>query len=63
MGYVGRDLVVESYCLAFSFKIGGIHTVIDQPLSDAFIHWYVNIVIFGQVPLVCGNVEVDRVVS
>jgi hypothetical protein len=42
---------------------GGVLTIIDQPLSDAFIHWYIDIVIFRQVALICGDVEVDGVVS
>jgi len=37
--------------------------IIDQPLSYAFIHWDIDIVIFWQVSLVGGYVEVDRIVS
>ena len=37
--------------------------IIDQPLSYAFIHWHINIVIFGQVSFVGGDVEVDRIIS
>lgn len=47
----------------YPWERGGVLTVIDQPLSDAFVHWDIDVMIFRQVALVSGDVEVDRIVS